>query len=174
MNINSDRGKKHSTTRQTVIAAGWVRRPISSLIDKKAEEWRLTRSKAIDRLIRMGLAKDFFQEYETLITEAVSRAVAREHQEDRNRLGTMLFRLSLQVSQLFYLIVNLLGRSGSQRRVTAEQLDKILDWSRTEAREDVVKRTAKTEALGKAVEDWLADDSTNQNASEPGEEEPPT
>ena len=58
--------------------------------------------------------------------------------------------------------------------MTAEQLDKILDWSRTEAREDVVKRTAKTEALGKAVEEWLADDSTNQNASEPGEEEPPT
>ena len=120
----------------------------------------------------MGLAKDFFREYETLITEAVSRAVAREHREDRNRLGTMLVRLSVRVSQLFYLIVNLLGRSGSQRRVTAEQLDKIIDWSRTEARQAVVKRTPEAEDLDRAVAAWLATDSTtSKREAGKGEEE---
>jgi hypothetical protein len=49
----------------------------------------------------MGLARDFFAEYEALITEAISRAAAQEHEKDRNRLGTLLFRQSLRVSQLF-------------------------------------------------------------------------
>jgi hypothetical protein len=173
LDTNSDRGKKHLPRRNTVQAVGWVERPISSLIDKKAEEWHLTRSKTIDRLIRMGLAKDFFREYETLITDAVSRAVAREHREDRNRLGAMLVRLSVRVSQLFYLIVNLLGRSGSQRRVTAEQLDKIIDWSRTEARQAVVKRTPEAEDLDRAVAAWLATDSTSKRGGEKGKEDPP-
>jgi len=173
LDTNSDRGKKHLPRRNTVQAVGWVERPISSLIDKKAEEWHLTRSKTIDRLIRMGLAKDFFREYETLITEAVSRAVAREHREDRNRLGTLLFRLSVRVSQLFYLIVNLLGRSGLQRRVTAEQLDKIIDWSRTEARLDVMKRTANTQALDRAVGAWLDEEHTRGRGGENGKEDTP-
>jgi hypothetical protein len=121
----------------------------------------------------MGLAKDFFREYETLITDAVSRAVAREHREDRNRLGSLLFRLSVRVSQLFYLIVNLLCRSGSQRRVTAEQLDKIIDWSRTEARLDVVKRTANTQALDRAVGAWLDEEHTHGRGGENGKEDPP-
>src|SRR3954468_6126147 len=48
LDTNSDRGKKHLPRRNTVQAVGWVGRPISSLIDKKAEEWHLTRSKTID------------------------------------------------------------------------------------------------------------------------------
>src|SRR5689334_13363480 len=42
LDTNSGRGKKHLPRRNTVQAVGWVERPISSLIDKKAEEWHLT------------------------------------------------------------------------------------------------------------------------------------
>jgi hypothetical protein len=171
LHTNSDRGQNAHPRRKTVQVVAWVVRPISSQIDAKAAEWQLTRSKAADRLIRMGLAQDFFGEFETQLTQAVGRAVAREHQIDRDRFGTLLFRLSVKVSQLFYLVVNLLGRSGSQRRVTAEQLDKIIEWSRTEAKEDVVKRTRKTEALHRAIAEWLAGDATTKQDTKQRKEE---
>jgi hypothetical protein len=173
LDTKSDRGKSYSTQRKTEQAIGWVERPISSQINEKARLWKVSRSKAIARLITMGLASDFFQEYEKLLTDAVSRAVAREHQKDRNQIMKILFRVYIRVSQLIYLVINLLGRSGTQRRVTAEQLDKIIDWSRSQAREDVAKRSGKTEALGQAVEEWLNEDAETERGREQGEN-PPT
>src|SRR3954453_3901909 len=64
LNINSDRRKKHSTTRKTDQAIGWVKRPISSLINEKARLWKVSRSQAIARLIEMGMANDLFQAHE--------------------------------------------------------------------------------------------------------------
>jgi hypothetical protein len=65
----------------------------------------------------------------------------------------------LPPAQNLHLLINLLSRIGSQTRLTPEQLDAILAWSRQEAGEHVAK---KNDALHQAVSDWLA-----------GETEPP-
>src|SRR3954468_2712041 len=49
--INSDRVKKHSTSRQTVQATGWVKRPISDEINRIAEHSGLKRSRTIATLL---------------------------------------------------------------------------------------------------------------------------
>ena len=114
------------------------------------------------------MASDLFAQHEQIITDAVSRAVAREHRIDRDRTMNLLYRIYTRVSQLLYLTINLLGRSGSQKPVAAGQLDRIIAWSRQQAREDVVRRSPRTEALGLAIAAWLADDGTG-NAGEEGE-----
>jgi hypothetical protein len=63
-------------------------------------------------------------------------------------------------------LTNLLGRSGSQQKVTAEDLYKILDWSKRKARETVIRRGKHTEKLLTAIGEWLD--------AEGGEEDKPT
>src|SRR4051812_36093379 len=48
---NSDRSKKHSTSRQTVPATTWLKKPISEEIDRIAADSGLTRSKTIATLV---------------------------------------------------------------------------------------------------------------------------
>src|SRR5690348_9762716 len=51
LTTKSDRGKKHSTKRQTVSAIGWIKQPISEEIDRIAKDTGLTRSHTIAVLL---------------------------------------------------------------------------------------------------------------------------
>src|SRR3712207_4117107 len=51
LSAKSARAHKHSTKRRTVMAAGWVTRPISSEIDRLAKDAGLTRSRTIATLL---------------------------------------------------------------------------------------------------------------------------
>src|SRR5689334_537674 len=44
LTTKSDRSKKHSTKRQTVVAVGWIKQPISEEIDRIAAESGASRS----------------------------------------------------------------------------------------------------------------------------------
>src|SRR4051794_18267722 len=55
---NSDRAQKNNASRRTVQAIGWVEGPISVMIDEAAREWHTTRSKAISKLIKIGLTNN--------------------------------------------------------------------------------------------------------------------
>lgn len=50
---------------------------------------------------------------------------------------------------------NLLARSGYQKRLSPEDLDRIIAWSRTQAKADVVKGTRGGDSLDQAIEAWL-------------------
>jgi hypothetical protein len=142
----------------------WVEQPISSLVDEKARLWKVSRSKAGAMLIERGLKNDLFADYEAIIAEIVSRVVARECRKFFNRLASILFRMYTLVAQSMYLLINALSRVGTGRQITAEQLDKVIAWSRSEARRVVVKRGEKSEAFDKAIADWLEELSEREEA----------
>ena len=160
---NSDRVKKHSTSRKTVQAIAWLNRPISMLVDARAAEWHTTRSKALAKLIELGLASNLLGANLHLIIEALCETLRQECRRFFGRITGILFRMYLLLSRVFHLQKNLLGRSGSHNRLTVEQLDKIIAWSADLAREDVIRKTgARSEALDRAIADWLAADQVSE------------
>ena len=169
---NSDRVKKHSTTRKTVQAIAWVSRPISMLIDAKAVEWHTTRSQAIVKLIELGLQNNLLGANLHLIVEVIRDTIREECRRFFGRLTGIMFRMYLLLSRIFHLQKNLLGRSGFQNRLTVEQLDKIIAWSGDLAREDVIRKTgARSVALDRAIADWLASDTRSEPDEDAHEEE---
>jgi hypothetical protein len=155
LKTNSDRVQKRSTARRTVQAIGWVPKPISCQIDQKAYAWGVTRSKAIAMLVERGLMQDVFAKSEKILTDAVERAVSREERKGRTIIVGLLFRILTVATQLLQLVIHLLARGGSVTPPTPEKLDQIIAWSREQARAKVMKRLPETEALHKAIGDWL-------------------
>jgi fibrillarin-like rRNA methylase len=168
LDINSDRIRKHSTRRKTVQVTSWVGEPISNQIDRKAREWKTTRSNAAARLIERGLKNDIFSDYEAILSDTIERAVGRAYRKTSERQTSVLYRsYSISVQNL-HLLINLLSRIGSKQRLTPEQLDAVISWSREEAAELVAR---KDELLHQAVADWLRRDQENSQAEEREPEE---
>ena len=168
LDINSDRAKKHSTSRKTVIAAGWVSKPISSQIDEKARTWKVSRSKAIHMLIERGLKNDILSDYEAILKDTIERAVQRAYRKTSERQTNVLYRSYTLTAQNLHLLINLLSRIGSAKRLTPEQLDNVIAWSRQEAGEHVARRD---EPLHQAISDWLARDHEPSRDAEPSPQE---
>ena len=156
---NSDRVKKQTGNHQRVHKAIWVTRPISILIDLYALTWGVTPSRAGERLIELGLEHNILRAHLQLIIEVIRDTIREECRRFFGRLTGIIFRMYLLLSRIFHLQKNLLGRSGLQNRLTVAQLDKIIAWSADLARKDVVSKTgARSQALDRAIEEWLASD----------------
>jgi hypothetical protein len=155
MSKNSDRVKKRSTTGKTVIAASHVPHPISMLIDQRAGEWEITRSKAILRLIELGLEKLLLQANTSLLVAVMKEVLAQECRRFFGRITVVLFQIFIVLCQVLHLQKHTLSRSGKQKPLTAEDLDEIIAWSKTLAKADVLKSTNGGEALAQAIEQWL-------------------
>jgi hypothetical protein len=169
---DSDRVQKRSSIRQTVQVTSWLKRPISSQVNQKAAEWGVSRSKAAALLVELGLANDILAGQGALIRETVSHAVHTEFQKDRRTIVSLQFRNLSLSAQLLHLLINLLSRQGTGRQVTAEQLDRILAWSRQEARNRVLAKKDKSEVLESAIGDWLESVLRKEEAGEVTEHEP--
>lgn len=152
---NSDRVQKRVASRNTVIAASHVPQPISMLIDQRAREWDVTRSRAILRLIELGLEKLILQANTNLLVSAVKEVLVQECRRFFSRITAILFRIFLILCQVLHVQKNLLARSGYQKRLSPEDLDRIIAWSRTQAKDDVVKGTRGGDSLDQAIEAWL-------------------
>jgi hypothetical protein len=162
---NSDRSKKHSIKRQTVPATTWLKKPISDEIDRIALDSGLTRSKTIATLVEEGVHQKLHIQHAILLGPIIQQAIAEEREKDRSRMATLLVQNTVLTGQVKYLLTNLLGRSGSQQKVTADDLYKILDWSKRKARETVIRRGKHTEKLLAAIGDWL--DAEGREEGEP-------
>jgi hypothetical protein len=137
---NSDRVEKRSTNRKTVQAIGWVERPIDILIGECAREWNTSRSRAVARLIELGLENKILSANSHLLAQIVREAVTTECRRFFSRLTGVLFRMYLLLAQAVHLQRNIVSRSGFQKKLTPEQVDKIIAWSKDRARNDVVPR----------------------------------
>jgi hypothetical protein len=155
LDTNSDRGKKRSTKRRTVLAAGWVSHPISEEINRIAKDTGLTRSHTIAVLLEEAVHQKLHIQHAMLLGPIIQQALAKEREKDRRRMGQLLVQNTVLTRQLLYLVTNLITRIGSTRPPTAERLHKILDWSKEKARENTFTRGEETEALIDAVGVWL-------------------
>ena len=99
--------------------------------------------------------QDVFANSEKILTDAVERAVSREERRGRTIVVSLLFRLLTLATQLLHLVIHLLARGGSPTPLTPEKLDRVIAWSREQARAKVIERRPETEALHKAISDWL-------------------
>src|SRR5690349_877641 len=155
LDTNPDRGKKRSTKRRTVLAAGWVERPISEEIDRIAEDTGLTRSHTIAVLLEEAVHQELHMQHAVMLGPIIQKALAKERDTDRRRMGQLLVQNTVLTRQLLYLVTNLITRIGSTNPPTAERLHKILDWSKEKARENTFIHSEETEALIEAVGVWL-------------------
>jgi hypothetical protein len=153
---NSDRVKKSTTSRKTVQAIGWVERPIDILINESAAEWNVSRSKAIAMLIELGLENKVLSANSRLLANIVQNTVEAECRRFFSRLSGILFRIYLVVGQTIHLQRHQVARSGFQKRLTPEQVEKIIAWSKKQAKDDVaVKNGVVDQGLDQAVTAWL-------------------
>jgi hypothetical protein len=165
LKTNSDRAKKHSTKRQTVIAVGWIKKPISDEIDRIALDSGLSRSKTIATLLDEAVHQKLHIQHAILLGPIIQQAIAEEREKDRTRIAGLLVQNTVITGQVKYLLTNLLGRSGFQQKVTADDLYKILDWSKRKARETAIRRGKHTEKLLAAIGEWL--DAEGREEDEP-------
>jgi hypothetical protein len=169
---NSDRSQKHIPRRNTIQVVGWVKKPRSILINECAREWGITRSQAVARLIELGLENKIISANSSLLAQALRETLAVECRVFFARITGILFRMFILLCQVLNLQKNQLARTGFQKKLTTEQLDKILDWSRNQARDDVVRGSKSSEgsALDEAIGNWL--ELTQHSTKETEEEEP--
>lgn len=152
---NSDRAQKRSPSRRTVQAIGWVESPISVMIDEAAREWHTTRSQAISKLIKIGLTNNVLSATTNLFADIIRDTFLQECRRFFVRITSILFRMYVLLCQVLHVQKNLLARSGFQKRLSAEELDKIIAWSRSQAKDDVVKGTPGGDTLDQAIGAWL-------------------
>ena len=162
-NGNSDRSKKHSTKRRTVPVTTWLKRPIRDEIDCIANDSGLHRSTIAASLLEEAVHQKLHIQHAILLAPIIQEAIAKEREKDRARMASLLVQNTVLTGQVKYLLTNLLGRSGSQQKVTADDLYKILDWSKRKARETVIRRGKHTEKLIVAVGEWLDADGREED-----------
>jgi hypothetical protein len=167
---NSDRLQKHPISRRTVNAIAWVEKPISVLIDNKAREWQVSRSRATARLIELGLESDLLAANSNLLVQAVREAIGTECRRFFARLSGILFRMYLLLSQTVHLQRHQVARSGLQKRLTPDQVEKIIAWSKRQAKSDVTHKTGTAEQeLDQAGSLWLEQFDENTPTGERGQ-----
>jgi hypothetical protein len=155
MDTNSDRKENLFDDTRRVHKAIWVRKPISLLIDHQAALWGVSPSRAGERLIEAGLEHNILKASTDLLVKAMRETLIIECRRFFARITAILFRIYVLLAQVLHLQKNLLARSGYQKRLTPEDLDKIISWSRSQAKDDVVKGTRRGDMLDQAVEAWL-------------------
>ncbi len=145
--------RKRSTKRQTVMAAGWVKRPISAELDRIAKQEGVTRSRVIAVLLEEAVHQRLHVQHAVLLQPIIEQAIAAQLQRDRARFAALLVRIAYDANTTRHLVGNILGR---QDGVTPEALDRIRDWCTRKAKDSITTRTPQIEELIQAVDEWLA------------------
>jgi hypothetical protein len=153
---NSDRSQKESTSRRTMQITTWVLKPRGILVAECAEEWGITRSQAAARLIDLGLENKILSANSRLLVEVIEKAIWQACSKFFARLTGILFRMFLINTQTLHLQRNLVARSGIQKKLTPGQVEKIIAWSKQQARSDVAQKNGEVDkALDTAISLWL-------------------
>ena len=90
LTTKSDRGKKHSTKRQTVSAIGWIKQPISEEIDRIAKDTGLTRSHTIAMLLEEAVHQKLYMQHAIMLGPIIQKALAKEREKDRRQMRQLL------------------------------------------------------------------------------------
>ena len=144
--------KKRSTRRQTVQAAGWVKKSVSAKIDRIAKHAGLTRSRTIATLLGEAVHQRLHVQHAVLLKPLIKETLAEERRKDRAQFAAFLVRIAFDTNTNRHLLGNILGR---QPGVTPESLNKIRDWCTRKAMESIKTRSPEIEALIRAVDQWF-------------------
>src|SRR3712207_6297929 len=145
--------RKRSTKRQTVMAAGWVKKPVSAELDRIAKQEGVTRSRIIATLLEEAVHQRLHVQHAVLLQPIIEQAIAKQLQRDRTRFAALLVRIAFDANTTRHLVGNILGR---QDGVTSEALNRIRDWCTRKAKDSITTRTPQVEELIQAVDAWLA------------------
>ena len=145
--------RKRSTKRQTVMAAGWVKKPVSAELDRIAKQEGVTRSRVIATLLEEAVHQRLHVQHAVLLQPIIEQAIAAQLQRDRARFAALLVRIAFDANTTRHLVGNILGR---QDAVTPEAFDRIRDWCTRKAKDSITARTPQIEELIQAVDAWLA------------------
>ena len=77
--------KKRSTKRQTVQAAGWVKKPISAELDRIAKQEGVTRSLVIATLLEEAVHQRLHVQHAVLLQPIIEQAIAKQLQRSSRR-----------------------------------------------------------------------------------------
>jgi hypothetical protein len=146
LNINSDRSKKHSTNRRTLIAAGWVEKPISQEIDRIATESGLTRSRTIATLLNEAVHQRLHIHHAVMLSPLVRKAVLKAIQG----LLPFLISIAYDANQTRNLTGNLLAHT-----VRPEEMERIREKTAKKARESILHQRPQLEELVEAAKGWF-------------------
>jgi hypothetical protein len=129
-----DRSQTRSTKRQTVQAAAWVKKPISNQIDEKARLWKVSRSRAIGRLIERGLIHDIFSDYEAIICGVIREAIAKEIKTQMKWRDSLLIRAVYYIAQIRGLLTNLMHFIFEDKKALADIVSESQDQAQNAVR----------------------------------------
>ena len=147
LNINSDRVKKHSTSRRTLIAAGWVEKPISQEIDRIATESGLTRSHTIATLLKEAVNQHLHVHHAVMLSPLVRKSVLKAIQG----LLPFLISIAYDANQTRNLTGNLLART-----LRPEEMEQIRERTAKKARESILHQRPQIEELAGIASAWFA------------------
>src|SRR4051812_26884538 len=119
LTTKSDRSKKHSTKRQTVVAVGWITQPISDEINRIATESGVSRSHTIAALLEEAVHQKLHQQQAAMIGPIIRDVLAKERDQDRKRMIELLVQNTVLTRQIMYLVTNVLTRIGATNPPTA-------------------------------------------------------
>jgi hypothetical protein len=114
----------------------------------------LSHSKLAATFIREGMRQKLHIRHAVLLGPIIETAIAKERKRDRTRFASLLVRLALEIGQTRRMTANILGR---QPGMTADRLNKILDWSNKKARGNLTSHSPEIVEAIQDVETWLAE-----------------
>jgi hypothetical protein len=144
---NSDRVQKHSTSRRTIIAAGWVDKPVSWEIDRIAKESGQTRSRTIATLLEEAVHQKLHIHHAIMLSPLVRKAVLKAIQG----LLPFLISIAYDANQTRNLTGNLLART-----VRPEEMDRVREKTAKKAKESILHQRPQLEELVEAAKGWFA------------------
>jgi hypothetical protein len=145
--INSDRLQKHSTNRKTVIAAGWVHKPVSVEIDRIAKESGLTRSRTIATLLEEAVHQRLHIQHAVMLSPLVRKAVIKAFQP----LMPFLISIAYDSNQTRALTGNVLANT-----TRPEEMERIRERTAKKARESILHQRPQITELVQITREWFA------------------
>jgi hypothetical protein len=145
--INSDRLQKHSTNRKTVIAAGWVTRPISQEIDRIAKESGLTRSRTIATLLEEAVHQRLQIQHAVMLSPLIQKAVQKAFQP----YLPFLISIAYDSNQTRALTGNVLANT-----TRPEEMEEIRRRTAKKARESILHQRPQITELVQTTREWFA------------------
>lgn len=150
----TSRTQKKSSKRKTDPVTTWLPKEDKAELVRMADAEGLSHSKLAKTFIQEGMRQKLHIRHAVLLGPIIETAIAKERKRDRTRFASLLVRLALEIGQTRHMTANILGR---QQGMTADRLNKILDWSSKKARGNITTRTPEITEVIQAIETWLAE-----------------
>ena len=142
---------KHSSKRQTVQVASWVKPSIRAELQRLAEKEGLSVSKVSAALLEEAIRQKLHIQHAVLLQPIIEQTISKHMRSRDNRLAFLLARGAFESGMTKALAVFLLKQAG----VDQERLKAMLDECSRKARTTLLKRTPQLETVLSEVAAWL-------------------